>query len=282
MSGYVNDEAARLSGEKVAFSFGENWQKFNAENSHGKLDKSRQSFVEFTGMNDLSDHTFLDVGCGSGLSSLVAIGLNAKKVVSIDVDPHSVDCCTKLRDRLDLSAERWQVHKMSVLDQDSLKSLGEFSYVYSWGVLHHTGAMWEAMRNVLRYSVAQGSYLHIALYNAAPRAKTWLRIKRMCNRSPRVMFPLIKYAYISALLGKRLVVNRESPAWFVKDYAEIRGMNFFRDVDDWLGGLPYEFCTVEQVNEWMDKRGVLPVRLKPTNSCGCNEFLLQSVRKVLV
>ena len=35
-----------------------------------------------------------------------------------------------------------------VLDQEYLARLGQFDIVYSWGVLHHTGSMWQVMENV--------------------------------------------------------------------------------------------------------------------------------------
>ena len=35
----------------------------------------------------------------------------------------------------------------SVLDEEFLRTLGHFDFVYSWGVLHHTGQMWQAIKN---------------------------------------------------------------------------------------------------------------------------------------
>jgi hypothetical protein len=34
-----------------------------------------------------------------------------------------------------------------LVDREYIESLGEFDIVYSWGVLHHTGAMWQALEN---------------------------------------------------------------------------------------------------------------------------------------
>lgn len=42
----------------------------------------------------------------------------------------------------------WTVEETSVLDRDHLSRLGQFDVVYSWGVLHHTGAMLQALENV--------------------------------------------------------------------------------------------------------------------------------------
>src|SRR5262249_15904890 len=40
--------------------------------------------------DDLTDKTFLDIGCGSGIHSLAASRLGAK-VTSVDIDPASVE-----------------------------------------------------------------------------------------------------------------------------------------------------------------------------------------------
>ena len=47
-----------------------------------------------------------------------------------------------LRQRAD-----WIVERGSALDADYLRRLGPFDIVYSWGVLHHTGKMWQALEN---------------------------------------------------------------------------------------------------------------------------------------
>lgn len=41
------------------------------------------------------------------------------------------------------------IEEASVLDKGYLVRLGIFDVVYSWGVLHHTGAMWQALKNVM-------------------------------------------------------------------------------------------------------------------------------------
>ena len=43
-----------------------------------------------------------------------------------------------------------------MLDREYLARLGQFDVVYSWGVLHHTGAMWQALENVARLVVGGG------------------------------------------------------------------------------------------------------------------------------
>ena len=76
----------------------------------------------------------------------------------------SVRCVDALRAQFARSAAGWDVLQGSVLDREFLSSLGRFSYVYSWGVLHHTGAMWTALDNAST-CLESGGLLHVALYN---------------------------------------------------------------------------------------------------------------------
>jgi hypothetical protein len=42
----------------------------------------------------------------------------------------------------------WLIEEDSVLNADYLQRPGQLDVVYSLGVLHHTGAMWQALSNV--------------------------------------------------------------------------------------------------------------------------------------
>jgi SAM-dependent methyltransferase len=271
---YFNAEAAAAADETVSFSFGANWKKFLEGFNDEALGRAKKSFTEFTHVPRLDEHEFLDVGCGSGLSSLVALRLGAQRVVSVDIDPHSVECARALREKFEIPESRWLIEQGSVLDPAFMESLGRFSYVHSWGVLHHTGAMWSAVDNVIRCNTAPGGLFHLALYNKHRTSQQWLSIKRWCNWSPRLVFPLVKWAYVSALFAK-MSLRLRSPLTYVRQYNANRGMNFFRDVDDWVGGLPYEFASPGETVDYLSDREFLLVRLTTTDSCGCNEFLFR-------
>ena len=271
---YINEEAAQRAGERISFSFGENWKRFLTGLSEPVIESAEASFRSFTKLTSLQGLTFLDLGCGSGLSSLVAARFGADRILSIDVDPHSIEATTTLRRQAGIPEDRWKILRGSVLDREFLESLGRFSFVHSWGVLHHTGAMWESVANVAEQNVAPDGRLFIALYNKHRTSQTWLRIKRRCNRWPRTFQPLIKTAYVTLIFSK-ILLRFKSPFAFVKNYNLQRGMSYFRDVDDWLGGLPYEFCSPGEAVDFLADRQFVLERLQTVDSCGCNEFLFR-------
>src|ERR1700676_3934959 len=85
-------------GDKVTFSFGRNWQDFVARHLNPERERiAIASLVGFLGQKDLNDLDFLDIGCGSGLFSLAAYRLGARRIVSVDVDRFSVECTARLR-----------------------------------------------------------------------------------------------------------------------------------------------------------------------------------------
>lgn len=139
----VAEEVA--AGER--FGFGENWQRFlyllNAE----RIALAEKSLCDMLGVTDLHGRSFLDVGSGSGLFSLAARRLGAR-VHSFDYDPQSVACTAELKHRYFPDDADWSVESGSVLDSAYLQTLGQWDVVYSWGVLHHTGAMRQALDNV--------------------------------------------------------------------------------------------------------------------------------------
>jgi 2-polyprenyl-3-methyl-5-hydroxy-6-metoxy-1,4-benzoquinol methylase len=134
--GFVNREAENLSGEKVGFSFGENWEKYLEEVDERRIEIACRSIRNFTGLDSLAGHTLLDAGCGSGLFSLAALRLGADRVTSIDIDPSSIECTSQLHLR-EGRPENWAISRQSVMATGFPPQ--SFSFVYSWGVLHHTG-----------------------------------------------------------------------------------------------------------------------------------------------
>src|SRR6266705_206787 len=83
---------------EVRFAFGENWTSFIAELDEPRILEAERSLQWLLGRDRLDGLRFLDIGSGSGLSSLAARRLGAT-VHSFDYDRQSAECTKALRDR---------------------------------------------------------------------------------------------------------------------------------------------------------------------------------------
>src|SRR5260370_3157288 len=80
------------------FSFGRNWASFLKRLNQARIAEAEKNLLEFLGEKSLAGRAFLDVGSGSGLSSLAARRLRAT-VNSFDYYGQSVGCTEELRRR---------------------------------------------------------------------------------------------------------------------------------------------------------------------------------------
>ena len=124
----MNDQSfdTELSSGK-RFPFGKNWTRFLETLSDARIQHAERATVEMLGLSDLRGKTFLDIGSGSGLFSLVAHRLGAT-VHSFDYDPSSVACTRQLQDLYAGSDRPWRVERGSALDQSYMESLGQFEH----------------------------------------------------------------------------------------------------------------------------------------------------------
>jgi SAM-dependent methyltransferase len=261
------------------FSFGANWQSFvNKALTPERIDEAVDSLRTFFGVNDFEGQTFLDIGCGSGLSSLAARKLGAK-VHSFDFDSLSVACTMELKRRYSPEDKNWTIGQGNVLDVDYLNSLGQFDLVYSWGVLHNTGAMRKALENVIPL-VAEGGKLYISIYNdQGDASRRWAALKKFYNQSPKpvqifMVFMVGALWLIHSALARLMRLQNPLP---FKEWAEIkknRGMSVWHDLVDWVGGYPFEVAKPEEIFDFYRNEGFVLVRLKTRGGkSGCNEFL---------
>jgi SAM-dependent methyltransferase len=268
------------NGSDVRFAFGKNWQRFLRYLNEERIVEAEKSLRTMLGVDTLSGKTFLDIGCGSGLFSLAAMRLGAAKVHSFDYDSQSAACAQELKRRFFPGALNWTAEQGSVLDQEYLRHLGQFDVVYSWGVLHHTGNMWQALGNVVPH-VAPSGRLFLAIYNDQGRiSQFWKVVKRLYNKGKFFRLPIIvifgSYLSMGGLI-KDLIALR-NPLRRYRDYKRSRGMSYFTDLLDWLGGYPFEVARPEDIFEFFRIRGFQLFKLKTAGGrLGNNEFVFSKI-----
>lgn len=238
---------------------------------------AEQALRDSQSVDSLSGLSFVDIGCGSGLSSLAARRLGAR-VHSFDFDPKSVACTKQLRERFFPSDVEWVVEEGDVLDCEYLARLGTFDIVYSWGVLHHTGKMWSAFENVSGL-VRDGGRLEIAIYNDTQLARAWLITKRVYNQRSPAMRRLMVVRVVARDEWQRAWLrlrNFQNPFCFDRwrEHRKERGMSLWYDWIDWVGGYPYEVAKPEEIIHFFRDRGYSLLRLVTREGTGCNEFVL--------
>ncbi|MBD1806554.1 methyltransferase [Microcoleus sp. FACHB-SPT15] len=257
------------------FQFGENWKRFLSVLNDERIAEAEKSLQEMLEVENLQGKSFLDIGSGSGLFSLAARRLGAK-VHSFDYDPQSVACTQELKGRYFPEDSNWTIEQGSVLNIDYIKSLRQFDIVYSWGVLHHTGAMWQALDNA-SLPVVDGGQLCLAIYNDQGSAsRRWLKVKQFYC-SGIVGRTLVSMLFISyfILMGLAIdLVKLRNPILRYKEYKKSRGMSIIYDWYDWLGGYPYEVAKPEEIFKFYQDRGFMLKNLLTTlGSLGNNQFV---------
>jgi 2-polyprenyl-6-hydroxyphenyl methylase/3-demethylubiquinone-9 3-methyltransferase len=276
LTNLYNQEVAR--GQR--FEFGKNWGNFLRLLDEERILKAEESLRSMLEVESLEGKTFIDVGSGSGLFSLAAKRLGAK-VHSFDFDANSFACTSELRRRFFPVDSDWRVEQGSILDSKYVERLGEYDIVYSWGVLHHTGKMWEALENVNKMVAPRGK-LFIAIYNdTGSQARRWKRIKEAYNKLPDLLKKPFAALVITPDESKRLIksIFTLKPQSYTKlwtEYKNGRGMNRWNDILDWVGGYPYEVATPDEIFEFYKTRGYRLTKLKVGHvGLGCNEFVFE-------
>lgn len=260
-----------------AFEFGKNWQRYlNEEFSEERLKIALQHLLDVLKLDSLSGNTVIDIGCGSGIHSLAAFQANADAILSIDVDPDSVNATLRLWE-LAGKPENWQVLHGSVLDEQFMSNVGQFDIVYSWGVLHHTGDMWTAIRNA-SITLKPSGIMYIALYADevyhTPSPQYWIDLKRQYNNCNQTEKEDMEYDYAWNKVLKPLADKGENPLLYIKEYKQKRGMEFWTDVRDWLGGYPMDFAKTRDMIDFAHNRLNMEV-IDTRCGSGNTEYLLK-------
>lgn len=232
------------------FAFGKNWKNYiETQFDKDRVEISRKHLLEFLGMDDLKGKTFLDIGCGSGLHSMAAHQAGADRIIGFDYDNDSVAATNIVRSFAG-NPTNWTAQQGSVLDKEFMAALPQAEIVYSWGVLHHTGDQWNAIRNAAS-KVAPGGLFYIALYTSDvfvdPTPEFWLDIKQRYVRGGWLTKRWLELWYVwRFMLGGNPF--RVGEIFKTKDkYKLSRGMSLYTDIKDWLGGWPMEFSSIAEV-----------------------------------
>jgi 2-polyprenyl-6-hydroxyphenyl methylase/3-demethylubiquinone-9 3-methyltransferase len=175
------------------------------------------------------------------------------------------------------------VSEGSVLDTSFLKSLGKFDIIYSWGVLHHTGSMWDAINNTFSLIDDNGK-IFIALYNdAGPLSNRWKKIKAIYCKY-RVLRPaLLMYAFLTMRSGWliRGLMQGDIFKKFREYGLKSRGMSAWHDLVDWVGGYPYEYAKPEDIFNYAYSKGfTLQFLTTKGGALGCNEYVFSAPKQL--
>lgn len=254
------------------FKFGENWASFSQQLQEEQIEIAMSSLESLFGRGTLTGKSFLDIGCGSGIFAIAAARLGAATVLGLDVDPVSVSTSKA-------NAEHWfqgdssqlSFQLLSALDTPGMQALGKFDIVYSWGVLHHTGDMALALRNSARLVNDRG-LLMVAIYNRHWSSLPWKFIKWLYNRVGTFGQRIFIWILTPIILVAKFLVTFKNPL------KVRRGMDFMHNIIDWVGGYPYEYASVTQMTETLQKLGFEMVLVRPAKvPTACNEFVCKLV-----
>ncbi len=233
------------------FSFGKNWLDYANKIDEVKIAQAVVDLQRLSGRERFDGLSFLDIGCGSGLHALAAVRMGALCVRGVDIDSDSVAAarCTLKRFAPDADAD---FDVISVFEMEK-EIYGNFDVVYSWGVLHHTGNMYRALGDAASL-VRPGGMFMVALYRKTPFCRMWTKIKRWYSTAT----PESQRRARSVRIGIHRLVKRvqgQSLDDYIRNYGKSRGMDYYNDVHDWMGGYPYESIAPEECRNLFAKLG---------------------------
>lgn len=215
----------------MRYGFGDNWFDYASGVGDDQLSSADVGLRKLipTELNP-KGKTLLDIGSGSGLHAVAASRMGFG-VTATDYDQNSVLTTRAMASRFDAQIDSFR--------DDILNTnlTGSFDVVYSWGVLHHTGDMRRAIANAARLVKPGGTFI-IAIYLKTPLCGFWKVEKRIYSWLPKGLQSVIAYGFRGFAIAIGAVPLREQ---------RVRGMDWFHDARDWLGGYPYESASPEQV-----------------------------------
>jgi 2-polyprenyl-6-hydroxyphenyl methylase/3-demethylubiquinone-9 3-methyltransferase len=129
--------------------------------------------------------------------------------------------------------------------------------------------MWNAISNVSK-CVAPSGILVLAIYNKHITSPAWKSIKWIYNQVPRAAQRSMILLFAGIIYIAKFLVTRSNPL------KKERGMDFWFDVIDWVGGYPYEYAASREVERFVTRDGFELRRFAAASvPTGCNEFVFE-------
>lgn len=254
------------------FAFGRNWQSFSdTALTPEAVAAARTQFSALLEGIELSGKRFLDIGFGQGLPLIFAQERGAQ-VLGIDIDADNERALLSTSKAMGLPAP--PPHRIvSVLDPGLPGEYPQgFDVVHSWGVLHHTGDMRAALTAACRL-VADGGFFLCAIYNRHWSSPAWTAIKWTYVRLPGWARSLLVWGLYPVIYVAKWLVTGKNPRKMR------RGMDFFHNVVDWVGGYPYEYASGEELKALVEPLGFTCRRMVLAEvPIACNEFVFEKTR----
>jgi SAM-dependent methyltransferase len=250
--------------DNLRFGFGLNWLNYLKSIDDESILKAKENIKIWIDHNNLEEKRIIDIGCGSGIHSLAFFELGAKEIISFDFDENSVKATQILWEKVG-KPKNWRIFQGSILEKEFLNGLGQFDIIYSWGVLHHTGEMWKAISNTIHYLTNDESIIWLALYQGVDTFHHDLELKINFNKASYLGKQIIIWKEIFQIMKRRRAKGKNPITWNIE---RGRGMSTFYDLIDWLGGYPYEVCTIDQLSNYMKTHGEWSL-LKYNNDEAC-------------
>ena len=262
--------------KQIVFDFGENWKNYSYNAiSKQKIKEAKKDFKKLFNKIDLKGKTFIDIGFGQGLSLLIAQQLEAKPV-GCEINRRCLRALLINQKKFFKKAEKIPVVIGSILDQKTIQKLkkinlkkkdSKFQIVHSWGVLHHSGKMWKAINNAVSL-VTENGYLAISIYNKHWSSPFWHKVKYFYNISPRLIRRLLIFIFYWIIFIGKFIITGEDP------FKLKRGMDYYFNIIDWVGGYPYEYASIKEVKKYIELKGFRTIKVIPAQMpTGCNEFV---------
>lgn len=266
-----------MNSPPLQFDFGQNWLEFSLQAiTPERIVAADREFARLHADVPLESRSFLEIGFGQGLSLLIAQQKGAL-VVGCDINPKCAEALAITRRHFPALPVEPPIVVGSILEPAVVSRLrnvspsgdGLYDVVHSWGVLHHTGDMAKAFAHVAAL-VRPDGHLVVAIYNRHWSSRPWLLIKWFYVHSPGFLRRAMVGVLYPVIYAAKWLVTRRNPS------GQQRGMDFYHNVVDWVGGYPYEYASIGEMTARLAPLGFILIKAVPAEvPTGCNEFVFR-------